>query len=74
MNDADQRLPRRQGADDFRADRLLLDRRHEILDDRKRHVGFEAARAALPQGVLDVVVGESCLPAQPLDDERKPLR
>ena len=74
MDDADQRLPGRQRADDFLADRLVLDRRDEVLDDRQRDVGFEQREAHLAQRVLDVVVGEPCLAAQPFDDVRQPLR
>ena len=54
--------------------RLLLDRRDEVLDDRQRDVGFEQREPHLAQRVLDVVVGEPRLAAQPLDDVRQPLR
>ena len=74
MDDADQRLPGRQRADDLLADRLLRDRRDEILDDGQRHVGFEQREPHLAQRVLDVVVGEPRFAAQPLDDVRKALR
>ena len=74
MDDADQRLTRRQRADDLLADGFLLDRRHEVLDDRQRDVGFEQREPHLAQRVLDIVVGEPRFAAQALDDERKPLR
>ena len=74
MDDADQRLTRRQRADDLLADGLLLDRGDEVLDDRQRDVGFEQREAHLAQRVLDVGVGEPRFAAQLLDDARQPLR
>ena len=74
MDDADQRLPGRQRADDLLADRLVLDRRDEVLDDRQRDVGLEQREPHLAQRVLDVGVGEPRLAAQLLDDARQPLR
>ncbi len=74
VDDADQRLPGRQRADHFRADRLVLDLADEILDDGQRHVGLEQREPDLPQRVLDIGVGEPCLAAQLLDDARQPLR
>ena len=73
MDDADQRLPRRQRADHFLADRLVPDRGDEVLDDRQRDVGLEQREPDLAQRVLDVGVGEACLAAQLLDDAGEPL-
>ena len=74
VDDADQRLPRRQRADHFLADRLVLDLPYEVLDDGQRHVGFEQREPDLAQGVLDIGVGEPRLAAQLLDDARQTLR
>ena len=71
---ADQRLPGRQRADHFLADRLVLDLRHEVLDDRQRHVGLEQREPDLAQRVLDIGVGEPRLAAQLLDNARQTLR
>ena len=71
MHDADQRLARRQRADDFLAERLLRHRRDEVLDHRQRDVGFEQREAHFAQRVLDVVFGEPRLAAQRLDDARQ---
>ena len=73
MDDADQRLPRRQRPHDFLADRLFLHRGDEVLDDRQRDVGLEQREADFAQRVGDVDVGEARLAAQRFDDARKPL-
>ena len=74
MDDADQRLARRQRADDLLAERLFLDRRDECAHDGQRDVGVEQREAHFAQRFLDVVVGEPGLAAQFLDDARQPLR
>ena len=52
MDDADQRLPRRQRSDDLLADSALsLTRGDEILDDRQRDVGLEQREADFAQRV-----------------------
>ena len=47
--------------DDLLADRLVLDRRDEVLDDGQRDVGLEQREPHLAQRVLDVVVGQARL-------------
>ncbi len=74
LDDADQRLAGRQRADDLVAERLLADRRDEVLDDRQRDVGLEQREAHFAQRILDVVFGEARFAAQRLDDARQPLR
>ena len=71
VDHADQRLPRRQAADDLLPERALLDVRDEILDHRQRDVGFEQRHAHFAQRVLNVGFGEPRLPAQRLDDAGK---
>ena len=71
LHDADQRLPGRQAADDFLAERLLLDARDEVAHHGKRDVGFEQGHAHLAQHVLHVLLGESSLAAHGLDDARQ---
>ena len=70
VHDADERLSRRQGPDDFLADRLVLDLRDEVLDHRQRNVGLEQRKPNLAQRVLNIRVREARLAAQRLDDLR----
>ena len=73
MHHADQRLAGIQVADDFLAERGLLDLGDEFLDHRQRHVGFEQGHAHFAQGILDVALGQARLAAQVLDDAGKAL-
>ncbi len=74
MDDADERLSRRQRADDLVADRLLPHVRDEFLDDGQRDVGLEQRKANFAQRVGDVGVGETRFAAQLFDDARESLR
>ena len=73
MDHADQRLPRRQRADDIGADSLVANRGDEILDDRQRDVGLEQREAHFAQRILDVGVGQPRFAAQLLHDAAEPL-
>ena len=73
MNDADQRLTRRQALVDLLADDLGADRVDERLDDRQRDVRFEQRHAHLAQGVVDVLVGQAPAAAQAFDDALQAL-
>ena len=68
LDHANQRLPRRQRADDFLADRAFANLGDEIADDRQRDVGLEQREAHFAERVLDVVFGQPRLTAQALDD------
>ena len=71
LHDANQCLSGRQAADDFLAERLLLDARNEIAHHGKRDVGFKQGHAHLAQHVLHVLLGEPSLAAHGLDDARQ---
>ena len=64
-------LTRRKAADHILAERLLFDRRDEILDDRQGDVGFEQRHAHFAQRVLDIRLGETRFAAHLLDDLRE---
>ena len=49
------------------------DARGELPHDRQGHVGLEQREADLPQGRLEVVVGEVPLAAQLLEDSLHPI-
>lgn len=72
MNDADQRLPRTQGADDF-ADRFLLDRGDQRLDRRQGDIGLEQGQTNFAQSTGDIVLGKARFTAQGLHDTGKAL-
>jgi hypothetical protein len=71
VDDADQRLARRQAGEHFLAQRAGFHRFDEVLDHRQRDVGFQQGQAHLAQRVLHVGFGDARLPAQGLDDAGK---
>jgi hypothetical protein len=73
VHHADQRLSRRQRADDLLAEGFFLDAGDEFLDHRQGHIGFEQGHAHLAQHVGDVVFGQTCLAAEILDDAAEAL-
>ena len=73
MHDPDERLARREAADDLLAERLLLHARDEILHHRQRDVGLEQRHAHLAQTLGDVGFGEPRFAAELLDDAREAL-
>jgi hypothetical protein len=73
MDDADQRLARRQRADDLLAERFFPDAGGEVLDHRQRDVGFEQGHAYFAQHVGNVVFGQSGLAAQVFYDATEAL-
>ena len=74
VHHADQRLARREAADHFLAERLLLHARDEVLHHRQADVGVEQREAHFAQRLLDVVLGEARVAAQRLDDAGEALR
>ena len=68
VNDADQRLARRQAGEHFLTQCACFDRLDEVLDDWQRNVGFKQRQPDLAQGVLHVGFGDACLPAERFDD------
>ena len=73
VDDADQRLARRQAALHIGADRLDLHRFDEALDHGQRHVGLEQRHAHFAQALGDVVFGETAAAAQRVDGLGKPF-
>jgi hypothetical protein len=73
LHHADQRLTRRQAADDFLAERLLFHLGDEFAHDGQRYVGLEEREAHFAQHFLGVRLGEAGFAAQRLDDARHPL-
>jgi len=71
VDDADQRLARRQAADDFRAECCGAHRFDEVLHHRQRDVGLEQRHAHFSQRFLDVRLGEARFAAHRLDDFRQ---
>ena len=71
MHHADQRLARRQAADNFGAERGGTHRVDEVLHHRQRDVGFEQRDAHFAQRFLDVRLGKARLAANGLDDARE---
>ena len=50
------------------ADRLLLDRRHELADDFERDISFEQSDAHLAQGELDVLFAQPAFATEAIED------
>ena len=72
LDDADQRLARRERADDLLANGLLAHRGYEIPDHGQRYIGFEQRHAHFAQSVLDIGVGQPRFAAQLLHDTAEP--
>ena len=71
MHHADQRLPRREAADHFGAERLRAHGVDEVLHHRKRNIGFEQRNAHFAQRLLDIRFREARFAAHLLDDARE---
>ena len=71
VHHADQRLTRRQAADDFRAERGGAHRVDEMLHHRQRDVRLEQRHAHFAQRLLDVRFGHARFAADGLDDLRE---
>src|SRR5207245_939926 len=70
VQNADERLPRRQAREHLRAERLGPDRLDECLHHRQRHVRLQQRYARLAQRRGDVLVGDTAAAAQILDGAR----
>ena len=73
VDDADQRLARRERAHHLGAERLVLDAGDEVAHHRQRDVGLEQGHAHFAQHVLDVVFGDAGLAAHRLDEAAEPF-
>ena len=72
MQDADERLARREARRHLGAQRLGLHRVDEGLDDRQRHVRLEQRHAHFAQRFGDVVFGDAAAAAQAVDRAGEP--
>ena len=73
-HDARDFLRRRELLRDLRPDRALLDLLGEVADDGQGHVGLEQGEPDLPEGLLEVVVGQVAFAPKLLEDTLHPLR
>ncbi len=74
IDDLDDHLAGRDAAQHLVADRPVLDRSDEILDDRQRHVGFEQRHPDVAQGRLDIRSTQGAPALQAIEDVAKPAR
>ena len=70
-HDLDDLLPRRQRLEDVLADGLLADALDEALDDLEVDVGFEEGHAHLAEGLVDILLRQPAVAAEPVEDTRE---
>ena len=71
MHHADQRLPRRQAADNVLTERAFAHTRNKIPHHRQRHIRLEQGYPHLAQRVLNVGLGQACFATQGFDHLRE---
>ena len=73
VDDTDQRLAGVQRADDFLAERFLLDACDEVTHHRQRDIRLQQGHAHLAQHVLHIGFGDAGLAAHRLDEARQAI-
>ena len=71
MDDLDDLLAGRDGADDVFADRAGANLVDELLDDRQRHIGVDQAVSHFAQRLVDIGFGERTAPPEPVEHAAK---